>query len=87
MGKKLSAGNGADASHASYLPDCDYLRTTDKAYADVLRAAAATLGAPQGGAVVLVKPHRDGWSLRSPRRCTSSRRRGSSRLPGSPQPA
>lgn len=61
VGKKLSAGNGADASHASYLPDCDYLLTTDKAYADVLRAAAATLGAPQGGAVVLVKPHRDGW--------------------------
>lgn len=61
LGKKLNAGNAADASHASYLPDCDYFLTTDKPYAEILWAAAETPGAPQGGAVVLVKPHPAGW--------------------------
>ncbi len=61
LGKKLAPSNGADAAHASYLPDCDYLLTTDRHYADVLQAAANTVGAPQGGAVVLVKHNRNGW--------------------------
>ena len=61
LGKKLGTGNGADATHASYLPDCDYLLTTDKRFAGIVQAAADTAGAPKGGAIVLVKPHADGW--------------------------
>ena len=61
LGKRLGTGNGADASHASYLPDCDYLLTTDKRFADIVQAAADTPGAPKGGAVALVRPHPNGW--------------------------
>jgi hypothetical protein len=61
LGKKLGTGNGADATHASYLPDCDYLLTTDKRFAEIVQTAADTLGAPKGGAAVLVKPHPNGW--------------------------
>ena len=71
LGKKLGTGNGADATHSSYLPDCDFLLTTDKRFADVVQAAADTPGAPKGGAIVLVRPHRDGWlaAVREALRC------------------
>ncbi len=60
LGMRLGPGNGADAAHASFLPDCDYLLTTDRRFANALRAAAETPGAPEGGAAVLVKPHPSG---------------------------
>lgn len=37
LGTKLSTSNGADASHATYMPDCDYFATTDKRFEEVLR--------------------------------------------------
>jgi hypothetical protein len=61
LGKKLADSDAIDAAHVSYLPDCHYVLTTDKRFADIAQAAADTPGAPKGGAVVLVKPHANGW--------------------------
>ncbi|MBM0123440.1 hypothetical protein [Pimelobacter simplex] len=58
---KLADSNGVDAAHASYLPDCDYLLTTDQRFHRVLLAATKTLDAPRGGMPVLVRGHEDGW--------------------------
>ncbi|WP_122816342.1 hypothetical protein [Nocardioides pantholopis] len=61
LGKRLQNSNGMDAAHASHLPDCDYLLTTDKRFHDIVKVASETLGAPRGGAVVLVEEHPGGW--------------------------
>lgn len=61
LGKRLANSNGMDAAHASYLPDCDYLLTTDKRFHDIVKVASETIGAPRGGAVVLVEAHPNGW--------------------------
>jgi hypothetical protein len=61
LAKRLAKSNGMDAAHASYLPDCDYLLTTDRRFYDIVKAASETLGAPRGGAVVLVESHPNGW--------------------------
>lgn len=58
---KLAVSNGMDATHASYLPDCDYMLTADRRFYRVLAGAANTVDAPKGGVPVLVKPHEDGW--------------------------
>lgn len=61
LGKRLATSNGMDAAHASFLPDCDYLLTTDKRFHETVKVAGEALGAPRGGAVVLVEAHMDGW--------------------------
>lgn len=61
LGKRLANSNGMDAAHASHLPDCDYLFTTDKRFHDIVKVASETMGAPCGGAVVLVEEHPNGW--------------------------
>ncbi|MGY1844435.1 hypothetical protein [Modestobacter sp. SYSU DS0875] len=61
LGKRLAESNGMDAAHASYLPDCDYMLTTDRRFYDIVKAASETMGAPRGGAVVLVESHPNGW--------------------------
>jgi hypothetical protein len=60
---RLAESNGVDAAHASYLPDCDYLLTTDQRFHRVLVAAANTIDAPRGGMPILVRPHLNGWLL------------------------
>jgi hypothetical protein len=61
LGKRLANSNGMDAAHASYLPDCDYLLTSDERFHDIVKVASETMGAPGGGAVVLVDEHPKGW--------------------------
>jgi hypothetical protein len=61
LGKRLANSNGMDAAHASYLPDCDYMLTADKRFYDIVKVASETVGAPRGGAVVLVETHPNGW--------------------------
>lgn len=58
---KLAVSNGMDATHASYLPDCDYLLTADRRFHRVLSAASETVDAPEGGVPILVRHHDDGW--------------------------
>lgn len=40
LGKRLANSNGMDAAHASHLPDCDYLLTTDKRFHDIVKVAS-----------------------------------------------
>ena len=61
LGKRLANSNGMDAAHASHLPDCDYFLTTDRRFHDIVKVASETIGAPRGGAVVLVEEHPNGW--------------------------
>lgn len=61
LGKRLANSNGMDAAHAAFLPDCDYFLTTDKRFHDIVKVAEETVGAPRGGAVVLVEEHPSGW--------------------------